>query len=417
MRAGNVRAGSRGSVTKKRLRVAIIAPPWLKIPSKGYGGVEAVIDNLVAGLVKLGVDVEVFGVGRARLHGAKVHDVTRDEQFEYILKPMYDFALPIPSAHVAKSLQMIEDDGTFDIIHDHNYFVGPLSLRYATQLKAIPPAVHTVHGPPLSDKKSLEAGMSDNRHFWKAMGGNHHCYFVSISDAMKRSMPQQIGENVLPTVHNAIDVRHFPFVDKPQRKRYMITLARFAEEKGQHIAVKLCDKLGYRLRMAGTVSTIASNRRVMLELANPLSKYRNDRDFRYFSDNILPYTLRNPKITYTGSLSGHKKLRFIGEARALLFPVTWNEPFGMAVIEALACGTPVVAMKRGAMPEIIQHGVNGFLADTEEEFEEYMQRVDEIDPHDCRRSVEERFSSLAMAEAYIERYEQAIQLRKQRFST
>ena len=392
-----------------RLRVAIIAPPWLRVPTSGYGGVEMVLDNLVRGLVSIDVEVEVFGVGRRKLHGAKVHAVTKEEQFEHILKPMYDFALPIPSAHVLKSLAMIEADGKFDVIHDHNYFVGPSLLSLATRLKSLPPAIHTIHGPPLTSEHDMANGKPDNRGFWRSVAGDHHCYFVSISDAMRRSMPRELTNNMLTTVHNAIDATKFPFVDKAGKKNYFITLARFSEEKGQDIAAKICGKLGYRLRMAGTVSAIGNARKVMLEIANPLSRYRNDRDFRYYSDKILPKILRYPKITYSGTVGGKQKLKFISEAKALLFPITWEEPFGMAVIEALACGTPVVAMKRGAMPEIIEHGVNGFLANNEEEFAEYMQRIDEIDPAACRRSVEERFSDIAMAEAYVERYMEAIE--------
>ena len=399
-------------MSKKPLRIAIITPPWLHVPSEGYGGVEAVLDNLIKGLVKLGHSIEVFGVGRRKIHGAKVHAVTKSEQFEHILKPMYDFSLPIPTAHVLKSLDMIEADGGFDIIHDNNYFVGPSVLAYATRLKTIPPAVHTIHGPPVSTAQSVADGVPDNRIFWKSVAGDHNCYFVSISDTMRKSMPSELDKNMLPTVHNAIDASRFPFVDKEGKKNYFITLARFSEEKGQHIAVNICARKGYRLRMAGTVATINSARRVMLELANPLSRYRNDRDFRYYSDKILPYIIRSPRITYSGGVSGRKKMKFISEAKALLFPVTWEEPFGMAVIEALACGTPVIAMNRGAMSEIIEHGVNGFLANDEKEFAEYMERVDEIDPKECRRTVEERFSATAMAEAYVERYKQAIELSK-----
>ena len=106
-------------------------------------------------------------------------------------------------------------------------------------------------------------------------------------------------------------------------------------------------------------------------------------------------------------------MKFISGAKALLFPIDWEEPFGMAVIEALACGTPVIAMNRGAMPEIIEHGVNGFLANDIHEFEEYMRRVDEINPADCRRSVAEKFSSDAMAKAYLARYHEAIKRSKQ----
>lgn len=393
---------------KKPLRIAIITPPWLHIPSEGYGGVEAVLDNLVKGLVDAGVKVEIFGVGKRNLHGAKVHAVTKTEQFEHILKPMFDFSLPIPTSHVQKSLELIKADGGFDIIHDHNYYVGPSMLAWASRLKEMPPAVHTIHGPPLSTEKTIAAGAPDNRIFWKSIAGDHHCYFVSISDAMRKAMPRELDHNMLPTIHNAIDVKHFPFVGKHDKKNYFITLARFSEEKGQHTAVEICARRGYRLRMAGTVATINSTRRVMLELANPLSKYRNDRDFRYYSDKILPYVLRSPRITYSGGVSGKKKMKFISEAKALLFPITWNEPFGMAVIEALACGTPVIAMNHGAMPEIIEHGVNGFLANDEKEFEEYMERVGEINPADCRRSVEEKFSAEVMAASYIDRYEEVI---------
>jgi len=402
-------------MSKRRLRVAIIAPPWLHIPSKGYGGVEAVIDNLVNGLVELDVDVEVFGVGRGKLHGAKVRDVTSEEQFEYILKPMYDFSLPAPTAHLSKALRLIQEDGTFDVIHDHNYFVGPMVLRWATRFNYIPPAIHTIHGPPLSDERSLREGFPDNRPFWQEMGGEHDCYYVPISDAIKKSLPRRIAPNVLDTVHNAVNLKHFPFVDRKGKKNYMITLARFSEEKGQHIAAEVCHKLGYPLKMAGTVATITSNRRVMLEFANPLSKYHKDRDFHYYVEKVLPHILKSPKISFVGNLSEQKKMKLISEARALLFPITWNEPFGLAVIEALACGTPVVAMNRGAMPEIIQHGVNGFLANSKEEFMAYTKRIDEIDPENCRKSVEDNFSSHSMAADYLERYKEAIANRKERY--
>ena len=105
-------------------------------------------------------------------------------------------------------------------------------------------------------------------------------------------------------------------------------------------------------------------------------------------------------------------MKFLSEAKALLFPIEWDEPFGMSVIEALACGTPVIAMNRGAMPEIIEHGVTGFLANSEEEFTEYMNRIDEIHPAACRRSVEEKFSADAMAANYIKRYKEVIKRHK-----
>jgi glycosyltransferase involved in cell wall biosynthesis len=395
-----------------RLRIAMIAPPWLKMPTEGYGGLEVVLQSLVRELVKLDVDVEVFGVGGRKLYGATVHNVTKTEQFPHILKPMYDFSLPIPSAHLLNTLRLIQEDGKFDIIHDHSYFLGPAMLAYAAGQGNIPPAVHTVHAPPLTTDRQVAEGVPDNRNFWRAVAGDHQCYFVSISDAMRRSMPRELNGNMLSTVHNAVDVSDFPFVGAAGKKNYFITLARFSEEKGQHIAAKLCAKHGYRLRMGGTVAAITSPRKLLFELANPLSNYRTDRDFRYYSNRVLPYVLRNPRITYSGNVGGRKKLKFISEAKALLFPITWEEPFGMAVIEALACGTPVIAMNKGAMPEIIEHGITGFLANSEEEFEAYMKRVDELDPEECRKSVEEKFSGRRMAERYLARYRTAIALAK-----
>ena len=397
--------------SSKPLRVAMIATPWLTVPPKGYGGIETVLDGLIKGLIDNGVEVEIFGVAQRSLYGAKVHSFFKTEQFKYIHDSMYDTSLVIPSSHVQNAVRTIEADGTFDIIHDHNNYIGPQVLSWATRLPSMPPAIHTLHGPPFTTEKMLEQGRSDNRPYWDQIDGKHNLYIVPISKAMADHAPKGMHDAMLPAVHNAVDFKAFPFVDK--KKNYFITLARFNQDKGQHIAAKYCTKYKYRLRMAGTVGGIETGRKLLLELANPMSKYRQNEEFRYYSDQVLQYTIRNPRITYTGNVSGKKKLQFISEARALLFPIDWEEPFGMAVIEALACGTPVVAMNRGAMPEIIEHGVNGFLANSEEEFGEYMQRVDEIDPAQCRKSVEEKFSADMMAKEYIKLYRKVIAKKRQ----
>lgn len=393
-----------------KLRVAIIAPPWLALPIKGYGGIELVLDGLIEGLVKLGVEVEVFGNGAHTTKGVKTHSLYKTEQYNYIHRPLYE-ALPIIAAHLQFALTHIKKDGKFDIIHDHTGFLGVQLLGWATLNKGLPPAVHTHHGPPFTTKHMLEQDLPDNYPFWeqlaKQMGRN---YLIGISDALMKPAPEALKKHILPTVYNAIDVNHFHF--SATKKNYFITLARFSHDKGQHIAVMLAAKTKSRLRMAGTVAGIESNRKLLLELANPMSHFRSTEEFNYYSDRILPYVLRYPKITYSGNLSGNKKLKFISQAKALLFPIDWEEPFGMAVIEALASGTPVIAMNHGAMPEIIEHGVNGFLANNMEEFEEYMGRIDEIDPEECRRTVAEKFSSDTMAKAYVERYKEAIKRSK-----
>ena len=389
-----------------KLRVAIIAPPWLALPIRGYGGIELVLDGLIAGLRKQDIAVEVFGNGAHATRGVKTHSLYKTEQFHHIHKPMYE-ALPIICAHLQFALDAIKKDGEFDIIHDHTGFMGMQLLAWATIDPGLPPAIHTHHGPPFSTEHMLEQDLPDNNPYWEQLAGHAgRSYIVGISDALMKPAPEDLRKSILPTVYNAIDINHFHF--SPNKKNYFITLARFSHDKGQHVAVKLAAKMRVRLRMAGTVAGIESNRKLLLELANPMSHYRSVEEFSYYSDKILPYVLRYPKITYSGNLKGSKKQKFISEAKALLFPIDWEEPFGMAVIEALACGTPVIAMNHGAMPEIIEHGVNGFLANNEKEFEEYMRRIDEIDPAKCRQSVAKKFSSDTMAKAYIERYKEAI---------
>lgn len=389
----------------KPLRVAIIAPPWLAMPIKGYGGIELVVQSLVEELVKLGVYVEVFANGTHKIRGVKTHAYYKEELFDTIDLPYYDAPLQIMQTHLNYALKEIEHSGNFDIIHDHNPYIGPAYFSLASRIKGVPPVLHTFHGPPFSSSQSIAEGQVDNRPQLAHMNPGN-MYMTCISDAMAQHAPAQIKEHLLGAVHNAIAVEQFPFVDK--KREYYITLARFTKDKGQSTAVKFASKFKKKLRMAGTVAGIGTNRKLLFELSNPLSVLRKNEEFRYYSDKILPYVLRHPSITYVGNLSGRKKLKFISEAKALLFPIEWDEPFGMAVIEALACGTPVVAMNRGSMPEIIQHGINGFLANDEKEFFEYAQRVGEIDPAECRRTVEENFSARSMALKYIERYEEVL---------
>lgn len=391
------------------MRVAIIAPPWLALPIKGYGGIELVLEGLIEELRNLGVEVEVFGNGAHKMRGVKTHSLYKTEQFEHIHKPYYETA-PIVHAHITYALNKIREDGKFDIIHDHNTLIGPSFFAQATQLKGVPPVLHTFHGPPFTDTSQKSGDVINNRTHLEQLQDLGQMYMVCISKAMGKTAPASITKHLLKEVHNAIEIKDFPFRDK--KKNYYITLARFTKDKGQAVAAKLVAKQKGRLKMAGTVAGIGNKYKLTLELANPMSEYRSNHEFKYYSDQVLQYTIKYPKITYVGNSSGERKMNLIANAKALLFPIDWEEPFGMAVIEALACGTPVVAMNRGAMPEIIDHGVTGFLANTEEEFGEYMKRVDEIDPAACRAAVEKRFGAEKMAKEYIKRYEQIIRKAK-----
>lgn len=391
--------------TSSHLRVAMIAPPWLALPIKGYGGIELVVQSLVEGLQRQGVEVVLFANGARKMPGVITRSYYKKELFDVIDLPYYDAPLQTMQTHLNFALQAIERDGKFDIIHDHNPYIGPAFFSPVTRIPGMPPVLHTFHGPPFSDERTIREGQTDNRPQLEFMNPGR-LYTVCISDAMARQAPKQLSGHMLPAVHNAVKIDDFPFV--AEKKNYYITLARFTKDKGQCIAAKFAAQRKKRLRMAGTVAGIGSNRKLLLELSNPLSAYRKNEEFTYYSDKILQYTLRYARITYVGNLSGKTKSKFVSEAKALLFPIQWDEPFGMAVIEALACGTPVVAMNRGAMPEIIEHGVNGFLANNEKEFFDYAERVDEIDPKKCRESVENHFSSDKMTKDYIARYKEVI---------
>lgn len=393
------------------MKVALIAPPWLAVPVKGYGGIELVIEGLVREFKKMGVEVEIFGNGARKVPGIKTHSLYTSEQFKHIHQPMYE-AAPIVLAHLQYALNYIKRDGSFDVIHDHNGYLGPALLAVASGDPEMPPIVHTHHGPPFSNEQTLKEGIPDNRPFWSELGrAGNRLYVVGISHALMKAAPKELAHNTLAPVYNALEVDDFPY--RENKKNYYITLARFTHDKGQHVAARICGRKGYWLRMAGTVAGIETPRKLLFELANPLSLYRGSEEFRYYSDKVWPLTLRYRKVSYAGNVSGEKKMKLISEAKALLFPIDWEEPFGMAVIEALACGTPVVAMRRGAMPELIEHGVNGFLADNEAEFAEYVDRVGEIDPAACRESVVRKFSAQTMAAGYLSRYHQAIRLSKQ----
>lgn len=393
----------------KPLRVAMIAPPWLSIPPVGYGGIELVLQGLVNELVKKGLSVEFFSIGDSRLKGVKTQFYYPTEQYHHIHKPLYESA-PIAITQIMYALNKIAQDGKFDIIHDHNGFLGPLVLSWATKLPNMPPALHTHHGPPFSSKEAVSRGEPDNVPMWKQFCASNRLYFVGISDSLMEKAPRELKPHMLPAVHNAIEVEKFPFTGK--KKPYFFTLARFSKEKGQHLAAELCSELKYRLEMAGTVAGINTPKDLFLELSNPLSEFRNFADFRYYSDKVWPITVKNPRIRFIGNVRGRRKVRLMSEAKALLFPIDWEEPFGMAVIETLATGTPVIAMKRGSMPEIIEHGVNGFLAKSPTEFKQYMQKIDQIDPTACRKSVIKRFSAPIMAKNYINRYNQVLELDK-----
>jgi len=279
----------------------MIAPPWLTIPPQGYGGIENVIFALVPELLKLGVKVELFTTGDSKLRSTKKHWLYPEGQYAHIHEPYYDSS-SIPIAHVLFALNKIKADGQFDIIHDHNNFIGPTAL--SRNDKELPPAIHTLHNPQFIEYKDRRAATANSQMMWKELAKSKKLHLVGVSEAVTKSAPRALKSILLPYVHNAVNYDSYPFVTK--KSDYFMTLARFHPEKGQALAVNVCLRLGYRLKMAGMVNNLSDPKKVLLELANPLSTYRSLIDFRYYSDYIFPHLSRG-KIESVGEVKGKQK--------------------------------------------------------------------------------------------------------------
>lgn len=385
-----------------RLKIALIAPPWLSIGPHCYFGIENMLHNLATSLTQLGHHVELFTVGTSTTAATKLRWYHEKNQYKHIHRPYYQTSSIIIS-HVLYALNAIRKQGDFDIIHDHNDFIGPAIMAYCNG--EFPPILHTIH-EPFTNAKLVRKGIPDNRLMYEQFKLIKHLYFNCVSQPQIGEAPKELKSRLLGFVHNGIDPAEYKF--QTRKQDFFASVGSIKQDKGQAAAARFCREQGEKLQIAGIISGgIATPAELAAELADPRSPYRNNADFKYFVHEVRPQ-LKDGQVEYIGVVQGGRKLRLLAQAKALISPIEWEEPFGIIVIEALASGTPVVTYPRGAMPELIQHGVNGFLAKNEREFKQYMQRVGEIDPEACRRSVEQKFSATIMAENYLKLYRKII---------
>ena len=345
------------------MRIAEISPPWVKVPPEGYGGIEWIVSLLTEGLVDRGHEVTLYATGdsrtRARLRAPFDYPVSLGG------RDFYDAVHPMTIQTMSAYLEA----DRYDVIHDHT---GAIAASLGALSNT--PVLHTLHGPFNPDVRRLCHMIADK------------IYFNSISDSQRSGCPEL---NYVGTIYNAVEVETYPF--RSDKEDYALFLGRFSEDKGAHNAIYIARQAGVPLRMAGKVDPGV--------------------DAHYFKERIEPH-IDGENILYEGEVGGRRKQELLAGARFLLFPIQWEEPFGLVMTEALACGTPVVADAMGAAPEIVSDGEVGVLVG-EGEWDEMVAaiksgRLDDIDPYHCREYVLERFSVEAMVNGYEAAFEKIL---------
>jgi glycosyltransferase involved in cell wall biosynthesis len=336
------------------MKIAQIAPLIESVPPRFYGGTERIVSYLTEELVALGHDVTLFASGDSITAADLVPCVPKALRLDTGVRD----PIPYYMLMLDRVRQRADD---FDILHFHiDQFQFPLFRPVAGR------TVTTLHGrQDLPDLLPLYVGFNDMP-------------LVSISNAQRLPVP---NANFAATVYHGLPKALHRPVAKP-RGEYLAFLGRISPEKRPDRAIKIAKALGIPLKIAAKVD-------------------RADDD--YFRTQIQPL-LDGPGVEFVGEIDEHQKTQFLGEAQALLFPVDWPEPFGLSMIEAMACGTPVLAFRCGSVPEIVEDGLTGVIVDTVEEALTALPRVIALDRNKVRERFEQRFSATRMAEDYVDVY-------------
>ena len=342
------------------LRIAVLAPVWFAVPPTGYGGIELVVSLLADGLAEAGHDVTLFASGDS-LTKAKLSAVYPTAPSELIGR-----SLP----ELRHALACYERADEFDVINDHS---GMPAAALGGALDK--PVLHTVHGP-LDTAEAQDV-------YGRIANVSPRVGLISISENQRRPMPDLPWAATIP---NAIDLSIYPC--KPHRGDYLLFLGRMSPDKGAHRAVAVAMELGVPLKMAG--------------------KRREQKERQYFAEYVEPHLGHNG-IEYLGEVTHGQKVELLQDARATLFPIEWEEPFGLVMIESMACGTPVVATRHGAVPEVIEDGRSGVVVENYRQMPDALERADALDPIECRRYVEEQFAPERMVGGYEAAYREAIE--------
>lgn len=340
------------------MRICLIAPPWVAVPPPSYGGTEEVLDTLARGLVRAGCDVLLVATGDSTC------PVERSWTFEQAIG--VDLGLATVAAELRQVVHGYEAAERWgaDLVHDHT-LVGPVYGLSYTRI----PTVTTNHGPfTAPDLAPLYRSISND------------VPVIAISEHHASSAPPT---RVAAVIRHGVDVDDFPV--GTGGGGYAAFLGRMHPDKGVDVACQVARAAGMPLRVA--------------------AKMREARERAFFEAEVRP--LLGGDIEYVGELDGREKRQLLADATALLNPISWHEPFGMVMVESLACATPVVARPRGSAPELIDEGVTGYLREAPAELADRLLAASELDRGACRRAAEQRFSAARMVADHLRLYERA----------
>jgi glycosyltransferase involved in cell wall biosynthesis len=335
------------------LRIAMLAPPWISVPSPGYGGVESVVSTLTEALVNRGHDVTLF-CAPGSVSRATVVTILEEPHPDAIERALFEVD------HVAEAFDQIDLAGQhdrFDVIHDHCGFTG---LAMANRIDT--PLVHTLHGPFTADTAAFYA---------------HHGHkgtLVGISRAQLASAPR--GLEPLGPIPNPIDLRAWP--TQARKGDYLLWIGRMSPEKGPHRAIAAARAVDVPLVLAGVIQPGRQ---------------------AFFDKEIAPH-IDGDRVRFIGEVGGAAKQSLFAHARGLLMPIRWDEPFGMVIVEALACGTPVIAFPEGATRELVVDGKTGFLVADVRAMADAIGQLPRISASDCRTWVSQNCDGDVVAAAY-----------------
>jgi len=356
------------------MKIAHIAPPWISIPPKNYGGTEVVVYNLVEELVAQGHDVTLFAPGDAK---------TSAKLVSFFPKSLIEREVPWPAHlkayyHLYKSLEHAQE---FDIVHTHlssgsDLYIFPLTAPLAT------PHVTTLHSRFPFDRVDTWTGDAD----YLYMEWAPYVPMIAISESARAEVPHKL--NFVGVVPHGLPMAQFRHTGR-KREDFFLWLGRFVPDKGVHLAIEAAKRAQVPIMLAGTID-----------------RYSQE-SIQYYHQVIEPL-IDGKQVRRFGPANMKEKISLLSRARGFLNPIQWEEPFGMVMIEAMALGCPVISFARGAAPEIIVSGKTGFLVHNLDEMVACIPHIDEIDRNVTRMHIEEHFSAPVMAKQYVEIYEKLV---------